>query len=142
MRWNRGGAFCHSTRKKFTVVVQCCDPPVPVWFLNTNDEAQAQWAFLHQKNDEIKSGGGGEFEIVMFQHYTRVELFRQNPIKTMKVPAAESEYDGKTYVYNIDYPKSIRVQTFSYMDLAEFKLKMEQEGKNPADPDGLWGIRV
>ena len=56
--------------------------------------------------EEKRQGGGGEFDITLWQHTTTPP----------KVENMNIEEDGEFYTYNINYPESIQLEYFSYMD--------------------------
>ena len=98
------------TKKRFTLVSECCDPALPVDVVNTNSLVRAKFVFNEWKQEEISEGGGGEFSLVFFEH---TGDSGQNPA-TM---ACKDDPDSAAFVYNVDYPSSIRRDSFSYMDL-------------------------
>lgn len=52
--------YIRPTPMRFTVALQCCDPPVPVATFNTNDEVEAFKAFADIRAENIQNGGGGD----------------------------------------------------------------------------------
>ena len=110
MKMQRSFNHVRATKNLFTVCIQCCDPPIPAHYVNTNYEAGAKKLFESLKQTEIDEGGGGEFTIMFWKHGWKPT------IKYMRVEADESEY-GHEFVYYIDYPDSEVLGEFSYMDL-------------------------
>ena len=108
MQWSQ--EYVRSTTCKYTVITQCCDPPIPAYYLNTNSEKAARKLFNQLKEEEIEAGGGGEFTITLYEHE------KQTKPKYHRVKANEGEYDHP-YVYGIFYPDAKILDEFDYMDL-------------------------
>jgi len=101
------------TRRRFTVVIQCVDPPVPCFIFNTDDRQKAGKLFKRLKDTEIENLGGGEFTITWYEHDGPYNLIM---IKCWRLKAEESD-SGEPYVYAILYENSRVVEEFSYVDM-------------------------
>lgn len=114
--------YVRATSLPFTVVLQCVDPPLPVFYQNFGDEGQARNLFEKLKANEIKEGGGGEFSLTLFQHPKRTKI---NYMTTTDDSVSGSL--GLPFVYAIDYPEAIILKEFSYMDYYEQLLVQEAQ---------------
>lgn len=96
------------TRKRFTVVLGCCDPPSPVYITSTNSPVRARAIFEALKANEIKEGGGGEFDLTLYKHTpeSRPKVFRTD----------EGHHDG-VFIHSVIYEGSEVVDSFTYMDM-------------------------
>ena len=109
MTWSQD--HVRATSCKYSVIIQCCDPPIPAYYLNTNSENVARRLFEQLKREEIEAGGGGEFSITLYKHNKKTK------IKYFRVTQAEGGYDHP-YVYGIIYEDAEELEDFSYGDLA------------------------
>jgi len=107
-QWSR--FYVRPTTCKYTVVTQCCDPPIPAAYFNTNNKKAARRAFEKLKAEEIEKGGGGEFSITLYEH-------KKKPEKVVyhRLSAEEGDYDHP-YVYGIFYDNKSILDEFTYMD--------------------------
>ena len=96
-----------NTSKLYTVVIQCCDPPVKAVYWHTKAEGRAKSIFNQLVAEEKKEGGGGEFSINLYKH--------RKPYP--KVDNMVTTEDKESFVYYIHYPESEEIDSFSYMDL-------------------------
>lgn len=127
MQWTQ--YYLRSTTCKYTVVIQCCDPPIPAFYFNTNSEKAARKLFKELKEEEIEQLGGGEFTITLYEHE------KQTKPTYHRLSAEEGDYDHP-YVYGIFYPEAKTLDEFSYMDLirmgdelAEARIKEDEIAK-------------
>lgn len=105
--------YVRATRLPFSVVMQCVDPPQPVFYRNFADRKQALGLFERLKANEIKEGGGGEFSVILYEH---------TPATTFSYMTTTDETvrgDQHRFVYALDYACSTVVQSFTYMDFFE-----------------------
>lgn len=102
--------YLRPTPCKFTVIIQCCDPPIPAYYWNTNDGNAADRLFEQLKEEEIEALGGGEFTITLYEHAKKTK-----PV-LHRLSAKDGEYDHP-YVYGIFYPEAKTLKEFSYGDL-------------------------
>ena len=110
---NQPVATVGMTPKPFTLVVQCCDPPIPVCYMHSKSLKRLKEAFDSIVTDEKENGmaGGSEFSFILFKH---------NPGSTVKVMRTEDDsYADFPYVYNLDFTDSEIVHEFNYMDLMD-----------------------
>lgn len=100
--------------RPYTVLLQCCDPVVPIYMRHFGALAQSEAAELFAKlrDEEIAEGapGGSEFSIEFWHHTTL-------PAE----PKFMADDDGT--IYNVTYPSSTLLDKFDYMDL----MRMEGE---------------
>lgn len=92
---------------RYTVVLQCCDPTVPVLVTHHIKLAKARKIFESLRDSEIAEGvaGGSEFSLELWQHGSK--------------PTAETMQDDEGTLYNVTYPESTQLDRFSYMDLLQ-----------------------
>ncbi len=109
MQWSQ--EYVRATSCKYSVIIECCDPPVPAHYLNTNNEKVARRLFEQLKSEEIEAGGGGEFSITLYKHRKKTK------IKYFRVSKDEGGYDFP-YVYGILYQDAEKLDEFNYGDMA------------------------
>lgn len=96
------------TSKRYTVALGCCDPPTPVLLTNTNDLRRARRIFSTLKAEETRAGGGGEFELALYEH---------TPESSPKTFATDKTDEGGAFIYSVIFENSRVLDSFSYMDL-------------------------
>lgn len=108
---NQPVATVGMTPKPFTLVVQCCDPPLPVCYMHSKSLKRLKDCFDGLVADEKENGvvGGSEFSFLLYKH---------NLGSAVKVMVNDDDfYANFPYVYNLDFTDSEVLHEFNYMDL-------------------------
>ena len=109
---NQPVATVGKTAKAFTLLVQCCDPPIPVSYVHSNRLKVLKKEFDAIVKDEKENGlaGGSEFEFKIFEHTAETK-------KPVVMVTDNDRYADFPFVYNLDFPGSKVIEKFDYMDL-------------------------
>lgn len=99
---------------EYSVILQCCDPPVPVLHCCYNNVLTAFRKYHKLVETEIKMGGGGEFTISLYKHNVKRPLWELY---------TDKDEDNNEFVHSIYFNEieTEELYSFDYMLLGKIK---------------------